>query len=233
MCYSYEQLDDRARTRWRHDHPGKPYPDDLQTTAGEATIRTTATESALYPDKRGLIRLLGESDLREGHFRFLPVWATSYNDPRCDNNFNTRGDSILEKPTWRTPFQKKQRCLVKTTGFYEKDKKTKKRYFFSLKEKYIFYYAGLYNWWTNPANGDRILTYSIITTEPNELVALHHHRMPFILSDQLLPEWMQPDTPLDRLMEAMQPYPAELMLCEEAPEAPRKKKESLNQGELF
>jgi putative SOS response-associated peptidase YedK len=52
----------------------------------------------------------------------------------------------------------------------------------------------------------------IITTQPNELVALVHDRMPVILPSGALGSWLDPlEHDKARLMSMLMPYPAELM----------------------
>jgi putative SOS response-associated peptidase YedK len=49
--------------------------------------------------------------------------------------------------------------------------------------------AGLWESWRSPA-GERVRSFAIITTEPNELCAALHNRMPAILAPQAWPEWL-------------------------------------------
>jgi putative SOS response-associated peptidase YedK len=64
-----------------------------------------------------------------------------------------------------------------------------------------------YNW-KDPASGEWIRTFAIITTDANALVADIHDRMPVILSRYDYARWLseEPD-PRD----SMRPFPAELM----------------------
>lgn len=212
MCYNYEDLEHRARKRWRHDHPE----DSLQTlenTSLPPLITSVEGDRSLYPGRSGNIILLGESTLRPAHFGLLSGWNKKASDAK--STFNARNDTITEKPTWRGPWHKKQRCIVQTSGFYETDKRTKRKYFFSVKGNAAFYYGGLFNWWINPANNHTLLTYAIITTSPNMLVADFHNRMPWIIDQEVLANWMNPQADLAELLKLMQPYPHFLMDCTE------------------
>jgi putative SOS response-associated peptidase YedK len=62
--------------------------------------------------------------------------------------------------------------------------------------------------WKEPASGEWIRTFAIITTDANELVANIHDRMPVILAPNDYARWLgeKPD-PRD----LMRPFPAELM----------------------
>jgi putative SOS response-associated peptidase YedK len=56
-----------------------------------------------------------------------------------------------------------------------------------------FAFAGLYNDWLNPATGDIRRTYTIVTTEANELMAVIHNnkkRMPVSLTPEREELWL-------------------------------------------
>ena len=155
-------------------------------------------------------------------FGFLPNWATSFNDQR--KNFNARDDSVRVKPTWKKAWLNHQRCLVCASGFYEDDKPNKKRYFFSVKNRTEIFFAGIYNHWKDPATGQPVKTFAIITTEPNELVATIHPRMPVILDKEAETTWLDMNSSEERVFNLLKPFPAEFMEVKEAPKPPRRKK---------
>jgi hypothetical protein len=62
--------------------------------------------------------------------------------------------------------------------------------------------------WKEPATGDWVGTFAIITTDANSLVAEIHDRMPLILSAAEYERWLS-DEPDPR--DLMQPFPAEPM----------------------
>ncbi|MBK9732487.1 MAG: SOS response-associated peptidase [Chitinophagaceae bacterium] len=208
MCYNYEDLEHRARKRWQHDHPGEGSKFSITHSSGPLIISTKDDES-LFPGRKGNIILLGESEVRPGRFGLVSSWNKKLSDAK--STFNARNDSITIKPTWKGLWKNKQRCLVQTSGFYETDKKTKQKYFFTVKGTDAFYYGGLYNWWTNPENADKLLTYAIITTEPNALVMDYHNRMPWIIDQDIQDNWMNPQFNPEELLKMMNPYPHFLM----------------------
>ena len=65
--------------------------------------------------------------------------------------------------------------------------------------------------WRSPV-GERVGSFAIITTTPNELCAELHNRMPVVLSPDVWSEWLG-DEPTDpaRLKALLAPYPAEEM----------------------
>jgi putative SOS response-associated peptidase YedK len=68
--------------------------------------------------------------------------------------------------------------------------------------------AGLWENWKDPASGEWIRTFAIITTDANELVAEIHDRMPAILAPGDYTRWLS-DEPDPR--DLMRPFPSGLM----------------------
>ena len=76
-----------------------------------------------------------------------------------------------------------------------------------------FAFAGLWEVW-HSKEGDIILTCNIITTEPNELVAKIHNRMPVILPPEAYSEWLAPEERQpDQLNHLLGSYPAQELVA--------------------
>lgn len=125
---------------------------------------------------------------------------------------NARAETVGSKPAFKQSLQFR-RCLVPAGGFYEwkQTEHGKVPHFIHLKDTKLFAFAGIYNVWTN-AKGEEIPTYAIITTEPNELMATIHNRMPVILPQDGEAEWLDIDqTEPEQLLRLLRPYPAAAM----------------------
>ncbi len=124
---------------------------------------------------------------------------------------NARAEGIEAKPAYRKPIRS-QRCLVPATGFYEwKKLKLEKNpekvpWYLKVKNQELFFMAGVYDVWKAP-DGRELLTYSIITTTPNKLMSNIHDRMPVILEDKNLDEYLDPKTPLEDILKLLKPFP--------------------------
>ena len=155
--------------------------------------------------------LLNEGDrviqlLRWG---LVPFWAK---DASIGSQMiNARAETLAEKPSFRNAL-KKRRCLVLADGFYEWKKTTtgKAPMRITLASGEPFAFAGLWETWDTP-EGDRLRTFTIITTTPNELVELIHNRMPVILRSELEPLWLDNDADQSAWLDVLRPYPSELM----------------------
>jgi putative SOS response-associated peptidase YedK len=84
-----------------------------------------------------------------------------------------------------------RRCILPVDGFYEwkaiKGQRAKQPYAIAMKDGSPFGIAGLWDNWKDPASGEWIRTFAVITTDANELVAQIHDRMPAILAPRLPP----------------------------------------------
>jgi putative SOS response-associated peptidase YedK len=142
----------------------------------------------------------------------IPSWSK---DASIANKLiNARGETIAEKPSFRSGFKYK-RCLILTDGFYEwkavQGEKTKTPYLIHMKDRKPFAFAGLWDEWQSP-DGGALRTCTIITTEPNELMSTLHNRMPVILNSVDYSQWLEPapQTP-DSLLPLIRPFPADRM----------------------
>ncbi len=141
----------------------------------------------------------------------IPFWAKDKNIGK--NMFNARAESVVEKEAFKKAF-KAQRCLVPGNGFYEwkLDNGKKVPYFFQVKDRLVFGFAGLYDIWIEPVSGKEIYTYTIVTTAPNNVVKPIHDRMPVIMEKRYENDWLNELTPIDTLQSLLSPSREELVV---------------------
>ena len=71
--------------------------------------------------------------------------------------------------------------------------------------------AGLYDVWHSP-NGNELTTCTIITCQPNTVMAPIHNRMPVILLPDDEDGWLNPDmTEVEEITSYLRPYPDDLL----------------------
>ncbi|MBN2305112.1 MAG: SOS response-associated peptidase [Anaerolineae bacterium] len=159
----------------------------------------------------------GSRHLRRMRWGLIPSWAK---DPTIGSRMiNARGETVHEKPSFRAAL-KRRRCLVIADGFYEWQAQPdgpKQPVFITLQDRAPFGMAGLYEYWTEQESaqysGETLVTCTIITGPPNELIAPIHNRMPAILPREDYAAWLDPDrTDSAEVMPLiLRPYPAEAM----------------------
>lgn len=157
---------------------------------------------------------------RLGTFRWglIPSWAK---DQKIGYKMiNARGETAADKPSFRTAFKKK-RCLIPATAFYEwkKAEGGKTPMLIHLESDELFAFAGLWESWEAP-NGDVVHSCTILTTQPNALMAGIHDRMPVILSKGDERVWLDPNIQDPELLNALiKPYQAEELEAYEVSDA--------------
>jgi putative SOS response-associated peptidase YedK len=129
---------------------------------------------------------------------------------------NARAESIESQPAFRESFAQR-RCLIPADGFYEwlSDERGKRPLWFSRADGELFAFAGI--WAELPErSGDGVLhSCAIVTTEPNQLVARVHDRMPVVLSPELEAAWLDPDADAGALRRLLAPAPDDLLVARE------------------
>ena len=139
----------------------------------------------------------------------IPSWAK---DPAIGSRMiNARAETLAEKPSFRAAF-KKRRCLVLADGFYEwlQTPAGKQPMRITLASGEPFAMAGLWESWHAP-DGSLLRTFTIITGEPNELVAPIHNRMPAILLPEHEAIWLDNAAEPAIWQDILRPYPAQRM----------------------
>src|SRR5258708_3826168 len=136
------------------------------------------------------------------HPRGLPGIAVGF------ANINAKAEGIDGKPAFREAFQRR-RCIVPVDNFYEWKKSAagKQPYAVGLADGGLMALAGLWENWRSPA-GERVRSFAIVTTAPNELCAQLHNRMPVVLNPAAWRLWLgeEPAEP-PPLQALLAPYP--------------------------
>ena len=140
----------------------------------------------------------------------VPSWAK---DPSIGNRMiNARAETVAQKPAFKRLLGKR-RCLVLADGFYEWRREGKRKFPMRivLKDTRPFAFAGLWDAWKR-AEGDELHSFTIITTEANELLRPIHDRMPVILDGESGAKWLDPELTEPRLLTVLLlPLASELM----------------------
>jgi putative SOS response-associated peptidase YedK len=101
-------------------------------------------------------------------------------------------ETVATKPAFRDAF-KSRRCLVPADGFYEWkkiDAKAKQPYRIVMADGSPMAFGGLWERWQDPASGETVRSFTIVTTAPNALCSPIHNRMPVILDPTDFSTWL-------------------------------------------
>jgi putative SOS response-associated peptidase YedK len=142
----------------------------------------------------------------------IPFFSKSITDVKAVSTINARAETVTTSRTWREPF-KKRRCLVPVSAFYEWEKVdagTRKPYAFGMSDASLFAFAGLWDAWKDPA-GHWLQSFSIITTDANELMSQIHTRMPVILHHKDYDRWLSRDVTEMPPSDLLRPFESEGM----------------------
>ena len=114
---------------------------------------------------------------------------------------NARSETAAEKPTFREDWVR-HRCIVPASWYFEWEhypgsdgkKHTGDKYMIHPKDSAVTWLCGLYR----IENG--LPVFVILTREPGETLRFLHDRMPLIMPDELVTEWIRPDRKPEELL---------------------------------
>lgn len=148
-------------------------------------VAPTQTVPVVVEGPRGVRRI---EPMRWG---LVPSWA---DDPSIGNRMiNARAETAASKPSFRAAMRAR-RCLVPADGYYEWKAAggAKQPTLVRRADRSVFAFAGLWETWTG---GEAPLeTFTVLTTEPNEVMRAVHDRMPVILARADFARWLDPET---------------------------------------
>lgn len=153
-----------------------------------------------------VLELSGGRTVTPARWGLVPSWAKSLDDLKV-NLFNARSETAHEKASFKGPLRYK-RAVIPANGFYEwkREGSRKTPYYLQLEGGEPIGFAGLYDLWR-----DELLSCTILTTSPNELMATLHDRMPVILHPNDYNRWLDPGvTNPDEVQDLLRPYAGEM-----------------------
>ena len=131
---------------------------------------------------------------------------------------NARADTVAEKPSFKGALRER-RCLIPADGFFEwapppagaPKTSPKQPWWFRMQDEGLFALAGLWEEW-HPPEGPPIASFTLITTEANDVVAPVHDRMPVIVPPEAHTFWLDPSNrDVSAVLPLLRPFPAERM----------------------
>lgn len=133
-----------------------------------------------------------------GRWKLLPSSVKNEAEAKkAANTLNARCETIFELFSYKR-YIGKNRCLLWVDGFFEPnhpDPDTTLPYYVTMEDGQPFTLGGVYNDWTDKDTGIGYRTFSVITTDPNDLMRKVHNegeRMPLIIKPEDRDKWIGP-----------------------------------------
>ena len=212
MCGRYGRRADKQRiAEWMQAHDTGVFDDSYFAPSYNVAPQSWQPVVRLGPET-------GELELTVMRWGLVPFW--SKDGKSGYSTINAKAETITTSPTYREAI-KRRRCLVPANWFYEwqkpvvktnqPDAKTKQPFAIGLRDESLFAFAGLWETWKDKATGQALETYTIITTDPNQLTEPIHNRMPVILRRRDYARWLEPGDPTQLPVDLLRPFPADEM----------------------
>lgn len=134
-------------------------------------------------------------------FGLIPGWAKDEKISR--HTYNARSETVAEKPSYRTAWRQRQFGLVLVDDFYEPSYESGKavRWRIQLASGDPFGIACLWDRWTDPDSGDRVVSFSMLTVNADDHPVMRQFhkpgdekRTPVIIAPELQDAWLSADT---------------------------------------
>ena len=137
-----------------------------------------------------IVRQAAAREMVLARWGLVPSWASDLSIGY--KLINARSETAASKPSFRSAF-KQRCCLLAADGFYEWQKagKHKQPYYIRMKDDGPFAFAGLWERWQEPG-GERVESFTILTTVANGLMRPLHDCMPVILAPWDYDRWIDP-----------------------------------------
>ena len=145
---------------------------NIAPTDEHVVVRMRREDRELLPARWGLVRY-GSKDRKQ-----------------AARGINARVESVETRPLYGEAFRKR-RCVVPADGYYEWQgtKENRRPFWFHRPNGELLAFAGLYEWW-RPEPETWEATFTILTCPPNALAGRIHDRMPVILPEERIDDWL-------------------------------------------
>jgi putative SOS response-associated peptidase YedK len=179
------------------------------------------TEGELAPDYNvaptdpvPIVRLSArtpERVLSAARWGLVPAWSP---DARgAARMINARAETVASSRAFGRPFAER-RCLVPADGWYEWRRRpdgSRQAYFMTREDGEPLVFAGIWSAWA-PPDGERLLTFSVLTMPAEAHLTLVHDRMPLVLEPIYWSDWLATREPKGLLRPLSPEYAAGIEL---------------------
>ncbi len=210
MCYNVSFLINKAgklAERYQGVMPPKWKEQLADTTADDGLPTYYFVSGFSHP----VLPLVTTDGLELAVWGLIPHWTRDWEvaGKLRTGTLNARGETVFEKASFQKSIRTK-RCILPVNGFFEwRDHgNVKYPYYIYPKNNDLFSLACIYDHWSDKETGQIITSFSILTTEANDMMAVIHNRkkrIPFILPPGKEQSWTNKDTPHKHIREMIMP----------------------------
>lgn len=140
----------------------------------------------------------------------MPTWKKPLADMKklSNSTLNAKSETARTLPSFKNAIVK-QRCIIPVNSFFEYKHVDgdKLPYLIHPVEQPYFNLAGLYSFYKDPETNEWYKTFTILTQPANVFMADIHNsakRMPMMLDNSLITDWINPDSPAALIDDIMQ-----------------------------
>ena len=157
------------------------------------------------------------SEIRLLKWGLIPSWTRSIDQANIIRykTFNARSESIDTKSSFSSAFAAK-RCIIPVKGFFEWQHVGNEKipWYIYQSENEVLSIAGIYDDWIENSTGEVFSTFSIVTTDANDLMARIHNsgkRMPVILNNSSEARWLDLSVTKEDALRLLIPCPSDIL----------------------
>ena len=171
----------------------------------------------IAPGRGDILTVVQGDSGNEGRLMHWPLIPSFAKEMRLEySTSNATAERLTDSKVYNRLLDR-CRCLIPVNGFYEWQgiKRPKTPYYIYLKSNEPFGLAGLWDTWKKP-DGKILESFTIITTEPNELMRTIHRRMPLIVHHDDEEKWLDCSAnTFVNVRSLIKPFPSDLMAAHE------------------
>lgn len=166
----------------------------LEELGIEVSSEVSRIESTFLPYQKApvVVNHNQKIKLTPMNFSLVPSWSKESKVKFATHN--ARIETVLEKPTWKKPFIS-QHCLVPMSSFYESVYEGPHQGHviqFQKENHELLLAAGIFDCWVNPETKEKLNSFSILTTEPDDFIKYYgHDRSPIFLENNYAMKWLK------------------------------------------
>ena len=130
-------------------------------------------------------------------FGLIPTWAKD--DKISRHTYNARAETVASKPSYRTPWRQRRYGIVLLDNFFEPHYGSgqAQRWQIALRSQEPFGIASLWDTWTDPASGELVTSFSMLTVNADAHPVMNQFhkpgdekRTPLVLATAQFDAWL-------------------------------------------